>query len=423
MAYAYSGVWRGGSDPYYLWVNADWNNFQAKWQQLSAQNLRLVDLDTVGFGSGNQRLWSGVWRAGSDAHYLWVNADWNNFQAKWQQLSAQNLRLTVLKTYNVASVPWQTDRRWAGVWRAGSDAHYLWVNADWNSFQSKWQQLSAQNLRLVDLETYGGLWAGAWRAGSDAHYLWVNADWNSFQAKWQQLSAQNLRLTVFKSYVVNNQRLFAGVWRAGADPYYLWVNASLDNFLAKWQELGAQNLRLINLEMWSAGLVPTVRLHVKVLTNPNVPINTMVTRMREVYESAGIQVQLASTENLNLPALNDCDVGGCFMGQTTAEQNQLFNNRNNVGQNEVVVYFVRSTVPPFNGCAAHPSGRPGAVVAQGATQWTLGHEFGHVLGLSHVNDNNRLMTGNGTSNITNPPPDLIASEIQTMKNSPFTIDL
>ena len=80
-------------------------------------------------------------------------------------------------------------------------------------------------------------------------------------------------------------------------------------------------------------------------------------------------------------------------------------------------------MPPYNGCATHPAGQPGAVIVQGATQWTMAHEVGHVLGLSHVNNNDRLMTGNGTSNITNPPPDLIASEITTMNSSPFTIDL
>jgi hypothetical protein len=46
-----------------------------------------------------------------------------------------------------------------------------------------------------------------------------------------------------------------------------------------------------------------------------------------------------------------------------------------------------------------------------------------VLGLNHVNDNDRLMTGNGTANITNPPPDLAASEGTTMVNSPLTQDL
>ena len=109
------------------------------------------------------------------------------------------------------------------------------------------------------------------------------------------------------------------------------------------------------------------------------------------------------------------------MGAVTAEQTSLHANRNSAGPNDVVVYFVRSTQPPFNGCASHPAGRPGAAVASGASAWTMAHEVGHVLGLGHVNDNNRLMTGNGTNNITNPPPDLIASESATMLGSGYTV--
>jgi Hemopexin len=170
--------------------------------------------------------------------------------------------------------------------------------------------------------------------------------------------------------------------------------------------------------------VPTVRLHAKILTAPNVSLATAEQRMRDLYSGVGITVQLVSTENLNLPLLNDVDVGQCLLGQTpTAEQNQLFANRNNAGANDVVVYFVRSTVPPLNGCAAFPAGRPGAVVAQGATQWTMAHEVGHVLGLFHVNNSDRLMTGNGTANITNPPPDLASGEVTTMLNSAFSQDL
>ena len=90
--------------------------------------------------------------------------------------------------------------------------------------------------------------------------------------------------------------------------------------------------------------------------------------MQEVYASRQIGVVLASVESLSLPTLNDIDVGQCLMGQTTAEQDDLFGHRNNVGANDVAVYFVRSTIPPYNGCAAHPAGRPSAVVAQGATQ-------------------------------------------------------
>ncbi|HYW50696.1 MAG TPA: FG-GAP-like repeat-containing protein, partial [Gemmatimonadaceae bacterium] len=164
----------------------------------------------------------------------------------------------------------------------------------------------------------------------------------------------------------------------------------------------------------------SVRLHVKVLTNPTIAIERMIESMQRVYEGVGVRVHRVSTETLNLPALNDVDVGGCSIGVVTAEQTQLFNSRQNAWGQDIVVYFVRSTVPPYNGCAAHPAGRAGAVVAQGATVWTLGHEVGHVLGLRHVNDNNRLMTGNGTSNITNLPPDLVATEVITMRASTLT---
>lgn len=181
------------------------------------------------------------------------------------------------------------------------------------------------------------------------------------------------------------------------------------------------------LEFSSAGcdfkLLETARVHFKVLTAPTrFTIDEMLAGMRQVLEPAGFRVVRASDENLNLPNLNVVDVGACTMGNTTTEQQTLFGNRNNVGANDMVVYFVQATNPPFNGCAAHPDGRPGAVVASGASRWTLGHEIGHVLGLGHVNDNDRLMTGNGTDNITNPPPDLIASEVTTMSNSALTIN-
>lgn len=180
------------------------------------------------------------------------------------------------------------------------------------------------------------------------------------------------------------------------------------------------------LEFSSAGidfnLYQTVRLHLKILSAPTISIDDMIASMRQVYEPVGIRVVRASEETLNLPLLNVVDVGGCNMGSTTAEQDILFGNRNNVGANDVVAYFVQATNPILNGCAAHPAGRPGAVVASIASRWTLAHEIGHVLGLSHVDNNNRLMTGNGTNNITNPPPDFIASEISTITSSPLTVD-
>ncbi len=70
----------------------------------------------------------------------------------------------------------------------------------------------------------------------------------------------------------------------------------------------------------------TVRLHVKILTNPTISIDRMIVAMQQVYESVGIRIHRVSTETLNLPALNDVDVGGCTTDNVTQEQIHLFVN-------------------------------------------------------------------------------------------------
>lgn len=168
----------------------------------------------------------------------------------------------------------------------------------------------------------------------------------------------------------------------------------------------------------------TVRIHTKTLTAPDVSIPQLFQNMREVYATAGIDVEWRSEETLDLPALNDLEVGTCSgASSVTAEQTTLFGNRDNVGTSDIAVYFVRSTNPPLNGCAACPANRPSAVCVRTASQWTFAHEVGHILDLTHVNNNDRLMTGNGTFNITNAPPDLVASEVTTMQADALTVSV
>lgn len=100
---------------------------------------------------------------------------------------------------------------------------------------------------------------------------------------------------------------------------------------------------------------------------------------------------------------------------------------------EVVVFFVRNVFDDeggLNGCASFPSGQPGAVVANYASRWTLGHELGHVFGLPHMSGENcdqpgyqptRLMTGCGTSNIVEPPPEVTSGEKSTVSSSPLIV--
>jgi hypothetical protein len=189
-----------------------------------------------------------------------------------------------------------------------------------------------------------------------------------------------------------------------------------------------------------------IRLHIKVLTTPAIPIATMVDNMRRLYRRAGLLVEAVSTEKLNLPALNDLDIRcpgqpitccpfPCAAANLNAQHVTLFGNRSYVGPNEFAVYFVRSTIPGVNGCCAHPPGTPGVVVTSIASPWSLAHEVGHVFGLSHVATDScsncgnpddpafiptRLMTCCGTSLLTGTPT-LIAPEVSLMNASPLRI--
>jgi hypothetical protein len=172
-----------------------------------------------------------------------------------------------------------------------------------------------------------------------------------------------------------------------------------------------------------------IRVHFKVLVTPSISVNAHFTALRDLFGSVGILVERGSDEDLTasdprLDDLRDIEVGDCLFfpwpfSSTTAEQERLFDFRANVGPNDLVVYFVRMTTPgTLLGCATHPGGHPGAVVARSAPTHTVAHELGHVLGLGHVDNTDRLMNPN--VGWTNLPPDVIESEVGAMDGSSLT---
>jgi hypothetical protein len=165
---------------------------------------------------------------------------------------------------------------------------------------------------------------------------------------------------------------------------------------------------------------------------------TQLLRMRQLYATANIGVELVGRNEWSddtAALLTDLDVG---IGRTapppapqpcdntlTAAQIQLYAHRDGMAANDVAIYRVRSAVPGQNGCASHPAGEPGAAVADYATQWTLAHEVGHVLGLVHADTSTscqltRLMTSCGTGLIVGVPV-LVQSEKDTMNGSSLLV--
>lgn len=146
----------------------------------------------------------------------------------------------------------------------------------------------------------------------------------------------------------------------------------------------------------------------------------------EALFSAGgnVAVMRGTTEDLSgaLPAFQTIDVGDCNMGTTTADQDQLYENRNGAGADDIVIYLVNTLLGSdgnYLGCAAHPAGRPGCLISPSMARWLTAHEIGHVLGLPHIEDPTRLM--NPDVGWTEVPPDLDAAEYTTMLASPLTI--
>lgn len=174
-----------------------------------------------------------------------------------------------------------------------------------------------------------------------------------------------------------------------------------------------------------------VRVHVKAV---NVPLDQELVRsqiadMAFLYGRVEIGVELVGTEQISIPGLDIVRVGPCNenVAPATADQNTLAEHRNGAGPKDIVIYIVprvRDNQGDINGCATHPAGKPGAVVAPHPRRWLHAHEVGHVLDLQHpewrVDDHTTLMTGLGLTDVKNPP-DINARDKATMFASPLTI--
>ena len=181
--------------------------------------------------------------------------------------------------------------------------------------------------------------------------------------------------------------------------------------------------------------------------NVNQFIDTQFLAMQRLLAEGDVAVLRGTTEDLSgnmaLQPLQNLDVGQCRTGTPTAEQTTLFANRNNVGNNELVIYIVANLIDAsgaagnFLGCATHPNGQPGVAVVQANARWLVAHEVGHVLGLRHVcefptaaNPTPAVacVAGSGQSDSlmfpnvgwTNVPPNLADAENSRMRDSDLT---
>jgi hypothetical protein len=170
----------------------------------------------------------------------------------------------------------------------------------------------------------------------------------------------------------------------------------------------------------------TVTIHVREFSAPDCGSAVLVDRAVEVFAEHGIRVQVDSSSVAadSTADLRNPEVGACNPGSLSSDQEKLFQTAGDVAEDHVVVFLVRSTSPPVRGCAAHPPDRPGLVVSSLATEWTLAHELGHVMGLDHVFGQEGALMRANTSRLTSPPiPSLSQAEVAKAERSPVVASL
>ena len=137
-----------------------------------------------------------------------------------------------------------------------------------------------------------------------------------------------------------------------------------------------------------------LKLHVKVLSPPaHASVDEILDRTVEFFAANGLALIELSRETIatgtDLDRFQMLYVGADPEGDATAEITDLhatLRQPRDFGvtpaASELVIAFVDSMVPAQRGCSIHPLEQPGVIISSAlATEWTLAHEIGRVLGL------------------------------------------
>ena len=147
-------------------------------------------------------------------------------------------------------------------------------------------------------------------------------------------------------------------------------------------------------------------------------VERQINAMTALYAEQRVAIELVALQTFVDPARLRIDPGQCFRGRPSADTRELFSAyAGEVGAGEIVGFIVRQVVG-LAGCAAHPDGQPGFVMDRTISDprdSVMGHELGHVLSLVHVPDRRNLMWGDDGAVIVDPPPDLNADQIRSLR--------
>ncbi len=172
--------------------------------------------------------------------------------------------------------------------------------------------------------------------------------------------------------------------------------------------------------------VAHIDLYLKIITQPVISIDEMIRRAQQVYGPHDIVIRERGRQKVDQPEGGSLEVGDD--AHPTADQQLLFRVREGADTGDICVYFVSeiklvtpTVVRPVWGYSARQPGKASAFVARDAPKWTLAHELGHVLGLLHDEDEQRLMHESGDPQLIDFCPSLVWKELEQIHQHPTLV--
>lgn len=227
--------------------NLSTSGFQAKFDDLSLQGYRLKVV--TGYSVSGQPNFAGIWVKVSGPAWRARNGlDAAAYQQIFEQYSQEGYRLRRISVYHDNGI------KYAAIWDKGSGPAWAAHHAlDQSAFQQQFDALIAQGYQLTNIGVCGSLlggltYAGLWEKASGASEARSNLDTGTYQTSFDQLSAQGYRLRQACGYSIFGQPHFATIWDKKPSP--AWVahhNMTTAQFEQTFNQLGAQGYWLTDI--------------------------------------------------------------------------------------------------------------------------------------------------------------------------------
>ena len=199
-----------------------------------------------------------VWRPGTTEETLLVEASWDEFLAKDQDLRPQGWRLHQIHTnvYNCKGrIRWTFDVLWRLEGNIDEFGIFAWK---WNDFINKNNEMRSQGwlMTLIDGFVSGNdtLFNAVWRRSTVDQIDIYGWSFNDFDNKTRELSSQGWRFHLIDSYQLSDgSRRYNASWRRGSVGEYWILGWAPQDYENQYVELQSQGWNLAGLTASGSG--------------------------------------------------------------------------------------------------------------------------------------------------------------------------